>query len=1038
MKRLMIAIAAAALAMSAQATYVQPGITINGTTPASEGTYSGYTYKDGMFTLTSSGATYTFAGQDTSGNVCINAAVGCTIVLQEGFKLDLRPLDTSLTGNRAPIFLSTTSPVTVRVDGEAYLYGPDYHPGLRVWGGQTVILTQGSDAGVLRATGGGGSAGIGSGYHITDRSKGCGDIFVRCKVKAYGQGSAAGIGEGSECSYEGTSTITIDNASADVYAAGDAAGIGKSPSSPSKMAINISAGDVQAEGYSGAGIGTGEGAHGRCDITISGGSALATGGEHSAGIGSGYLADAAMDINITGGIAITAGLSFEPQIKAHAGDNAACIGTGYKSGSDMGITISGGYVEAYDAGANAAGIGGGYSASVPSITITGGTVLAEGDPDVASVDDIGAGRDPKNSAVCEVTGGNIRLIKGKGHFTNGGTALNCVRVAGLGGSSYDPVSVSLTTAAGAYGNKDIRSFPAMAIYLWVLPGNYVGQLTVNGVLYDFDTSAGDAVATKAAMCTVTFDANGGSVTPTSQAVGKGAAVGSLPTPTRGGFTFNGWYTAKSGGTKVTASTTVNANVTYYAQWTVKQYKLTFNANGGTVSPGYAVVDYCATCDTFPTPTWTSAHTFNGWYTARTGGTKVTAPWKCTGNKTIYAQWTVKQYKLTFNAAGGKVTPAYVMTDYCATYGTLPTPTKSGYLFGGWYTDTSGGGELVTEMTKCTGNKTVYALWLTTGGDANWARQGNGTLRSGAIGDSEETWLQTTVSGPGSIGFWWMSSSEENYDKLIFSIDGVEKANISGYDYDEDRWLWNRMDVTGAGTHTLRWTYRKDDTGLDGYDQGFVKGVEWTVKQYKLTYNANGGSVSPASKMVGYCKTYGTLPTPTWAGHTFQGWFTAKSGGTQVTAETKCTGNVTIYAQWKVNQYKLSFDANGGTVSPASKMLDYCATCDSFPTPTWGGHTFNGWFTARSGGTKVTAPWKCTGNKTLYAQWTVKQYTVTFNANGGTVSPASQKVNYCATYSLPTPTWSGHTFKGWYTAKTGGTKVTSPAKCTGNVTLYARW
>ena len=141
MKRLMIAIAAAALAMSAQATYVQPGITINGTTPASEGTYSGYTYKDGMFTLTSSGATYTFAGQDTSGNVCINAAVGCTIVLQEGFKLDLRPLETSLTGTRAPIFLSTTSPVTVRVDGEAYLYGPDYHPGLRVWGGQTVILT---------------------------------------------------------------------------------------------------------------------------------------------------------------------------------------------------------------------------------------------------------------------------------------------------------------------------------------------------------------------------------------------------------------------------------------------------------------------------------------------------------------------------------------------------------------------------------------------------------------------------------------------------------------------------------------------------------------------------------------------------------------------------------------------------------------------------------------------------------------------------------------------------------------------------------
>jgi uncharacterized repeat protein (TIGR02543 family) len=140
----------------------------------------------------------------------------------------------------------------------------------------------------------------------------------------------------------------------------------------------------------------------------------------------------------------------------------------------------------------------------------------------------------------------------------------------------------------------------------------------------------------------------------------------------------------------------------------------------------------------------------------------------------------------------------------------------------------------------------------------------------------------------------------------------------------------------------------------------------------------------------------------------------------------------------VKQYKLTFDANGGTVSPASAMVNYCATYNTFPTPTWGWHTFNGWFTARTGGTQVTAPWKCTGNKTIYAQWTVKQYTITFNANGGSVSHTSQKVNYCAAYTLPAPKWSGHTFDGWYTAKTGGTKVTSPAKCVGNATLYARW
>ena len=151
------------------------------------------------------------------------------------------------------------------------------------------------------------------------------------------------------------------------------------------------------------------------------------------------------------------------------------------------------------------------------------------------------------------------------------------------------------------------------------------------------------------------------------------------------------------------------------------------------------------------------------------------------------------------------------------------------------------------------------------------------------------------------------------------------------------------------------------------------------------------------------------------------------------------GNATIYAQWKVKQYKLTFNANGGTVSPASKMVDYCKTCDTFPTPTWSGHTFNGWFTARSGGTKVTAPWKCIGNKTIYAQWTVKKYKISFNANGGNVSPAYIMVDYCKPYcNLPTPIRFGSEFLGWYADKSLTKPVWISTKCTGTATLYARW
>lgn len=76
---------------------------------------------------------------------------------------------------------------------------------------------------------------------------------------------------------------------------------------------------------------------------------------------------------------------------------------------------------------------------------------------------------------------------------------------------------------------------------------------------------------------------------------------------------------------------------------------------------------------------------------------------------------------------------------------------------------------------------------------------------------------------------------------------------------------------------------------------------WSYNSYTLTYNANGGSVSPTSKTVQYTSTYGTLPTPTRSGYSFNGWFTASTGGSQVSSSTQmAAGNVTIYAQWTIN------------------------------------------------------------------------------------------------------------------------------------------
>jgi len=138
-----------------------------------------------------------------------------------------------------------------------------------------------------------------------------------------------------------------------------------------------------------------------------------------------------------------------------------------------------------------------------------------------------------------------------------------------------------------------------------------------------------------------------------------------------------------------------------------------------------------------------------------------------------------------------------------------------------------------------------------------------------------------------------------------------------------------------------------------------------------------------------------------------------------------------------------FHANGGTVTPASISVTNGGTFGSLPTPTRSGHTFAGWFTATTGGTRVwpTDTVNLTSNIMLYARWTANSYTVTLNANGGSVSPTSITVTIGGTFNaLPTPRRSGHTFNGWFTAATGGTRVrpTDVVSLTGNITLFARW
>ena len=92
----------------------------------------------------------------------------------------------------------------------------------------------------------------------------------------------------------------------------------------------------------------------------------------------------------------------------------------------------------------------------------------------------------------------------------------------------------------------------------------------------------------------------------------------------------------------------------------------------------------------------------------------------------------------------------------------------------------------------------------------------------------------------------------------------------------------------------------------------------------ITFNANGGTVTPGSKTAYLSDTYGSLPTPTKDGYTFDGWYSSKSGGVKVSSSTTVTtpSSHSLYARWTPNKYTVSFNSNGGSAAPASKKVTY--------------------------------------------------------------------------------------------------------------------
>ena len=308
------------------------------------------------------------------------------------------------------------------------------------------------------------------------------------------------------------------------------------------------------------------------------------------------------------------------------------------------------------------------------------------------------------------------------------------------------------------------------------------------------------------------------------------------------------------------------------------------------------------------------------------------------------------------------------------------PTRKGYRFLGWYTGTDGTGEKITENSVCRqkGTITLYAYWELIGYELIYRDCDNNVVRRNTIHYQDNYPAMPTINVPAGkyiIG-WYDQFGREIHEGDTFV------ANPEAAEY----YITPKLDnIT-----------------------------------YTLTFNANGGTVSKTSQRVTYSERYGkfgNFPTPTRTGYTFSGWYTASSGGTQVTENTiyNIAGNSTIYAHWTANTYTVYFNANGGSVNPNSKSVRYDSQYGDLPTPTKSGYLFLGWYTDSNGGSQITntSIYKTVGNITLYAHWKANTYTIAYNLNGGSFgSSHPTTVSVDSSFTVSNPTQSGWTFTGW--------------------------
>ena len=558
--------------------------------------------------------------------------------------------------------------------------------------------------------------------------------------------------------------------------------------------------------------------------------------------------------------------------------------------------------------------------------------------------------------------------------------------------------------------------------------------------------------------TVTLNANTanhGSGANQSVTATYGSALPSFTATTAAtGYHLVGYYTAATDGTKViNADGTFAANsgiwnrtdgatLTLYAHYEANTYTITFNANGGTLNTTSVTATYnSSTLAAITNPSWTG-FTFTGWWTNTSSGTLVINTsgalqanvsgytgaggiWTATEGKTLYAQWTPNPYSITLDknnsdagSASGSATAVYWNTSL----GSITAPTRTGYTVEGYYKEagctnkiaTSAGAlqasTTYTDATNrwtSTSNQTLYTKWTEKSYDVTFYNGGHGTVKVAG---------STVANG---------TTAKANH----FTTKTLVAEAATGYDFNG----W-----TKTGSVTIGNTANAS-TNIKATAAGGTVTATWTAHSYTISYDLAGGSVASANPANYTIESSAiTLNNPTKTGYTFAGWTgTGLASATMtVTIAAGSTGNRSYTATWTpntntaytVNHYQQKLDGTYPATPTNTDNLE--GTTGASVTPARKSYTG---FTAPSGTTVTIA---ADGSTVVNYNYTRNSYTLTWNANGGSISGSytSGTVKFGATITKPADanvTRANYEFTGWNTTPA----ATMPAA---NTTYTAQW